>query len=125
MIRRLAHRVCALALVLAASTGSAQTGDYCNRPWPIVIPDGSSVSKEELLKIQRAVKKYMEGGDAYIACLKREEALVPADPYQPNAVAEAEAVRARKHNAMIDEMELVAARFNAAVEAHKAAHGGG
>ncbi len=114
-----------LALSIAGATSAqAQTGDYCNRPWPIVIPSGDAVGKDELLKIQRDVKKYMEGGDAYLACLKREEELVPEDPYNPNSAAEQEAIRARKHNAMIDEMELVAARFNAAVEAHKAANEG-
>lgn len=110
--------------IAGASSAYAQTGDYCNRPWPIVIPAGDAVSKEDLLKIQKDVKKYMEGGDAYLACLKREEELVAVDPYNPNAAAEQEAIRARKHNAMIDEMELVAARFNAAVEAHKAANEG-
>jgi len=98
------------------NVGFAQTGDYCNRPWPVVVPDGASATKEDLLKVQRDVKKYMEGGDAYLACLKREEAIVPDDPYAN--LEELEAVRARKHNAMIDEMELVAARFNQALAEH-------
>ncbi len=101
------------ALVGLPGVATAQTGDYCNRPWPIVVPNGATASKVELVQTQKDVKKYMEGGEAYLACLKREEDLVPEDPYAN--LDELKDIRARKHNAMIDEMELVAARFNQAL----------
>jgi len=107
----MAAAICVLLGV--PGVASAQTGDYCNRPWPIVVPNGTTATKAELVKTQKDVKKYMEGGDAYLACLKREEDLVPEDAYANTD--ELDDIRARKHNAMIDEMELVAARFNQAL----------
>lgn len=100
-------------LVGLSGVASAQTGDFCNRPWPVVVPNGLTATKAELVETQRGVKKYMEGGDAYLACLKREEDLVPEDPYANTE--ELADIRARKHNAMFDEMEVVAARFNQAL----------
>lgn len=95
----------------------------CERPWPVEVPDGATASKEEMLEAQKAVKDYLARADEYLLCLEEEEAAVKVDAEDPEAVqaaAEEKVVRARRHNAAVDEMEQVAEQFNQTVRAYKA-----
>ena len=86
------------------------------------IPDGKSASKEDMLEAQKAVKTYMADADAYLICLEEEAAAVQVDPEDKEAIQvamEEQAIRTRRHNAMVDEMHLLAERFNQTVRAYK------
>jgi hypothetical protein len=63
---------------------------------------------------QKAVKAYVAGAEAYLDCLvaQGEEAGGEADP-------DAELARTEKHNAAVDEMDAVAARFNEEIREYK------
>ncbi len=94
----------------------------CDRPWPVDVPDGKTADKEEMLQAQRAIKAYMAEADAYLMCLEEEEAAVQVDPNDEEALQEAmeaQAIRTRRHNAMVDEMHLIAERYNQTVRAYK------
>ncbi len=94
----------------------------CDRPWPVEVPDGKTATKEEMLEAQRAIKAYMADADAYLICLEDEQAAVKVDPEDKEALEQAmeeQAIRNRRHNAMVDEMHMLAERFNQTVRAYK------
>jgi hypothetical protein len=107
-----------LAVVLLAA-GAAHAACSYPRP-PDKLPDGSTASKEEMVAGQRAVKKYDTDINAYIACLKleHEQQLAQQDaPITEEQKKYMERLQVQKHNAAIDELEAVAARFNEQVRA--------
>jgi hypothetical protein len=66
--------------------------------------------------------------EVYLPCLAQEEtdaiaALDPADPEFAQKKAAAEAIHAKKHNAALDELEAVAARWSEEIKAFKAKDG--
>ena len=106
-------------LSLALSTPLALACDY---PQRVKVPNGATATKDEMITGQRAVKEYMASMDEYLACIDKEEKDTLAT--MPEISDEERMVRAealvKKHNAAVEEMELVAARFNEEVRAYKA-----
>jgi len=92
----------------------------CDYPARIDIPNGLTVTQEEMLIGQRAVKAYVANMEIYLECIVAEEKLAIAS--MDDIDAEDEQVRVemldKKYNAAIDEMEMIAAQFNAAVQAY-------
>ena len=112
-------RIAIVSSLLFAFSAQAE----CDRPWPVEVPDGKVASKEEVLEAQGKVKSYMADGNAYLTCLEEEGKAVEVDTSDPASVEAAQAaqdIRTRQHNAMIDEMEVVAERFNQTVRDFKA-----
>lgn len=109
----------ALITALVAMSPAALGCDY---PQRASIPNGATASKKDMLEGQRAVKAYMAAMDEYLACIDREEKETLAS--MSDLTEEERAVRSaalvKKHNAAIEEMELLAARFNEAVRDYKA-----
>lgn len=111
-----------LSLAILSLMFSTPLALACDYPQRIEIPNGATASKDEMIAGQRAVKDYMASMDAYLACIDKEEKDTLAS--MTDITEEEREVRAaaliKKHNAAVEEMETVAARFNEEVRAYKA-----
>lgn len=111
-----------ISLAVVSLVFSAPLALACDYPQRVKVPNGASASKDEMIAGQRAVKDYMAAMDEYLACIDKEEKDTLAS--MPDITDEEREVRAaaliKKHNAAVEEMELVAARFNEEVRAYKA-----
>lgn len=87
----------------------------CTPPAPPTIPDGAVAPGSELKTANGEVKTFVAAGGEYTTCLDdHEEALGDEiDDEQAAAVVGA-------HNAMVDQMNAIAADFNAAIKAYRA-----
>ena len=87
-----------------------------------MIPNGSTATKEEMIEGQKGVKKYVADMEAYLKCIVEEEkqARGAIENLQPEQEQEREDLLNKKYNAAVDEMERVAAQFNAEVQAYRA-----
>lgn len=106
-----------VSLLLAAHSALA-----CDYPDRVLVPNGNSATKEEMIEGQRGVKKYVSDMQAYLDCIVAEEkkAREAITDLQPEAEQEREDLLNKKYNAAVDEMERLAAQFNAEVQAYKA-----
>lgn len=113
----------ALATVSAlALAGAAHAACSYPRP-PAKLPDGNTATMEEMMEAQKAVKKYDADINAYVACLKLEhdkQLAEDGDALTDDQKKYMARLQVQKHNAAIDELESVAARFNEQVKAYKA-----
>ena len=94
----------------------------CDYPARAKIVSGATASKDEMIASQKSVKAYMAAMDVYLACLDEEEKAARAELAEPDAetLQERDEMLAKKHNAAVEEMEIVAAEFNEQVRAYKA-----
>lgn len=113
------HRIAAvLGLACLAVTAQAE----CVYPEKKVdMPDGATATKDQMIDTQKAVKAYIADMEAYLACLKEEHAAAMAEMGEEDkeAAAKREAMFTKRHDAAVDEMHLVGARFNEQVRAYK------
>lgn len=105
------------SLLLAASVSFA-----CDYPKRVLIPNGNTATKEEMIEGQRGVKQYVADMEVYLQCIMDEErqARDALPELTPETEQEREDLLNKKYNAAVDEMERVAAQFNAEVQAYKA-----
>lgn len=112
-ISALAATILLLVLVPAAHA--------CDYPARIDVPNGMTATKEQMMEGQRDVKSYVAAMETYLDCLLEEEKA--ARSQMDNLSAEDEQLREdllnKKYNAAVDEMETVAALFNAEVRAYR------
>ena len=108
----------ALSLALFVAAGSAAA--ECKYPAKIDVPNGAQATKDEMLDGQRDMKGYMERMNAYLDCIEAETKAAIKEGEAPEVTAERERLLSQKHNAAVDEMEKLAAEFNAQVRAYKA-----
>ncbi len=103
-------------LLLAAPLAFA-----CDYPQRANIANGTTATKEEMIASQKSVKEYMAAMDEYLACIEAEEigAAAKLENPEPTELQQREELLAKKHNAAVEEMEIVAARFNDQVRAYK------
>ena len=107
----------AVALLTAAPIAAA-----CDYPTRAEIPNGSTASKDEMIAGQRSVKEYMAAMDEYLTCIDKEEKdTVATMELTEEDKSAREVLFNKKYNAAVEDMELVAARFNEQVRAYKAA----
>ena len=101
---------------------SVQTALACDYPQRVLVPNGNTATKEDMLEGQRKVKQYVSDMDTYLECIEREEtqAREAIADLQPEDEQEREEVFNKKYNAAVDEMERLAAQFNAEVQAYRA-----
>lgn len=99
--------------LLATSTTLA-----CDYPAKIDLPDGNTATREEMLDGQRSVKQYVADMEAYLECIVNEEktARLEMENLDPEDEQQREDMLNKKYNAAVDEMEVVAANFNAEVQ---------
>ena len=112
MNKKFETAVGALFLV-AASAATA-----CDYPAKVELPDGNTATREEMLAGQRDVKQYVADMEAYLECIVNEEQVARADmvDLDPEDEQQREDMLNKKYNAAVDEMETVAANFNAEVQ---------
>lgn len=106
--------------VAGLSTLAIAAQAACEYPASIRIPDGSTATKDEMIDGQKAVKQYMADMDAYLACLEKENAAAAVEAEDAEIAAQREALHVKRHNAAVEAMEGLAARFNEQVRAYKA-----
>jgi hypothetical protein len=97
---------------------AVQAGFACDYPSKrVVIPNGSTVEKEDLLAAQRGVKAYLTELLAYRECIVDEEKLarLGMEDLTPEAEQQREEVLNKKYNASVEDEERLAAEFNSAV----------
>ena len=106
-----------IPLFLAAGTALA-----CDYPARILIPNGNTATKEDMIEGQRGVKQYVSEMEIYLQCIVEEEkqAREAMPDLQPEDEQDREDALNKKYNAAVDEMERVAAMFNAEVQAYRA-----
>ena len=100
----------------------AQSALACDYPSRVLIPNGSTATKDDMLNGQRNVKSYVSEMEVYLECIVEEEkvAVAAMDDLEPEAEQQREDMINKKYNAAVDEMERLAAQFNAEVQAYKA-----
>jgi hypothetical protein len=115
------------ALISIAVLGLAAAGSAygaCSYPQPPTkMPDGNTATMEDMQAAAKAVRQYDADINAYVACLKLEhDQSVAKDgaSLSDDRRKEMERMQVQKHNAAIDELESVAARFNEQVKVFKA-----
>ncbi|MFI2810520.1 MULTISPECIES: hypothetical protein [Microbulbifer] len=118
--------IAATALFIAGSAFAD-----CDKPQLPEIPDGSTASQESMLQGQKAVKQYLQEGDAYLKCLEQENKAALATAKESGVEPDSEAARqlqaesearVQEHNATVDAMHNVGNQFNQAVKSFKAAN---
>lgn len=120
-MKKLIKIVCAVSLLFAAQTGLA-----CDYPNRVVIPNGGTATKDDMLQGQRDVKTYVTAMETYLECIVEEEKATRAsmEDLQPEDEQQREDAMNKKYNAAVDEMERLAAQFNAEVQAYRARDNG-
>lgn len=111
-------------LLLGATVASAD----CVYPQaPQSLPNGSKATKDEMIAAQAQVKEYSAAvQETYLPCLEKEKveylgALDNMDPDYTKKKSAIDQVHAKKHNAALDELQAVAARWADELKAFKAA----
>ena len=109
--------ICAAAVLFAAQSSIA-----CDYPNRVMIPNGGTATKDEMLEGQRGVKDYVAAMEVYLECIIEEEksARAAIEDLQPEQEQQREEALNKKYNAAVDEMERIAAQFNAEVQAFRA-----
>ena len=94
----------------------------CDYPQRTDVPDGQTATKDEMIAGQQSVKAYMAAMEEYLACIAADEkaALGQLDDPSEEVLRQREQMLGKRHNAAVEEMEIVAAEFNNAVRAYKA-----
>lgn len=113
--------VCTFSIFFAAQSGFA-----CDYPERVSIPNGGTASKDDMLEGQKGVKDYVASMEVYLECLVDEEkaAIASMEGITPEEEQQRTDAMNKKYNAAVDEMERVAAQFNAEVQAYKAKDSG-
>jgi len=93
----------------------------CDYPSKISLVNGTTASKEEMIEAQKGVKSFVSDMEAYLACILEEEkqARDALEELSPEDEQQREGMLNKKYNAAVEEMEKVAAQFNAEVQAYK------
>ena len=94
----------------------------CDYPKRADVPNGTTATKEEMLAGQNSVKEYMSVMETYLACIEKEEqdTVATMTDITEEQLASRNAALTKKYNAAVQEMELVAAKFNEEVRAYRA-----
>lgn len=103
-------------LLFAACLAARPALAACEKPTLPDVPDGETATEQELLAVQARVEAYVAGMDLYIAC---ENEAMTAEAGQ--TTAEFLILMSDRIASARDEVDVVATRFNAQVEAFRAA----
>lgn len=112
----------ALAAIAALAAGAA----HADCPYPAApdkLPDGATATLQDMLAGQKAVGEYNKAITDYTSCIDKEvdDAIAKGgDKLKPEQKADMQRIATQKHNAAIDQLQSVAARFNEQVKVFKA-----
>jgi len=116
----------AAAVPFLLALGSAAHAACVYPTAPDKLPNGNNATKDEMVAANGAMKEYSKAvQEVYLPCLQQEEtdsvaAMDPSDPEFAQKKAAAAAIHAKKHNAALDELQALAARWNEEIKAFKA-----
>jgi hypothetical protein len=98
----------------------------CDYPDRVLVPNGNTATKADMVAGQRGVKTYVAAMEVYLDCIIEEEksARETMGDLEADVEQEREDMLNKKYNAAVDEMERLAAQFNAEVQAYKAKEDG-
>ncbi|MEM7283247.1 MAG: hypothetical protein AAF438_16650 [Pseudomonadota bacterium] len=89
------------------------------------MPNGKKATREQILETKKKVDTYISDAQAYLECIQKREdemqaksELAPDDPIN----MERKALWSKRHNAMVEEMESTADRFNVELREFKKAN---
>ncbi len=108
---------CIIVIVMFAPAALA-----CDYPERVEIPNGSSATKDEMVAGQKGIKIFMAEMEEYIECIEDQDKQNRAGIEEPDPIVEAQRdeMLVKKHNAAVEDMEIVAAQFNEQVRTYKA-----
>ncbi len=89
------------------------------------MPNGKRATREEILDAKKKVDTYINDAHAYLDCIEKREAQMQASselPADDPINMERKALWSKRHNAMVEEMEMVADRFNVELREFKKAN---
>ena len=100
----------------------AQSVFACDYPTRVMVPNGNTATKEDMLTGQKGVKTYVAEMEVYLECIIAEEktARDTLGALEPEQEQEREDMVNKKYNAAVDDMERLAAQFNSEVQAYNA-----
>jgi hypothetical protein len=103
--------------ILFLASSLALACDYPQRPH---IPDGSTASKDELLKGKSEVQGFVAAVDEYLNCIEAEEkaAVLEMDDPAPEVLQRRDDLLNKKFDAANDEKALVGEQFNQQIRAY-------
>lgn len=104
------------AIAFAAALLAPLAQAACTYPPEVTIPDGKTATKADMQAANGAVKEYMAKVEDYLACLDKEEA-----DLGEAVTDEQKQLHTSRHNAAVDALNAVAARYNEQVQAFKKA----
>lgn len=109
-----------IALLALLTVGTAQAACIYPRA-PERVPDGKTATYDEMVAAQKAVQQFNEDINSYNACLDMEmSAYEQSGQYDENRLTELRAMQAKKNNAAVDEVQVIADRFNEQLRIFKA-----
>lgn len=114
-MRRISHSALLAALLAVSAPATAA----CVYPEPAPIPDGSTATEQQMIAAQQAVKSYVAAMEDYLACIAAEHREATVEGEDEEVTAQRQKILTERHNAAVEEMETVAARFNEQVRAFK------
>ena len=113
--------ITSLLLVLAST--SVHSALACDVPVAPPTPDGSNATLEEMIAAQGEVKAFQAANAEYLECVDDQMASEKAAIDEGDDSAEERyALAAADYNAAVSREEQVAADFNTAIRAYKAAN---
>ena len=111
-----------MSAIAAAILFASPLAFACDYPPRADLPDGISASTDDMLAGQKSVKAFMASMEEYLVCIEKEEKEAVAALIEPGdeELASRKSAVDKKYNAAVEDMELIAARFNEQVRAYKA-----
>lgn len=122
---KLSTRLALLPTLLVLGSAAHAACVYPQAPQDL--PNGASATKEQMLAAQASVKEYSKSvQEVYLPCLEQEKtaavaSLDPNDADFAKKKTSLDEVQAKKHNAALDELTAVAARWSEEIKAYNAA----
>ena len=101
----------------------AQSALACDYPERVDnLPDGNSATRDEMVAGKKAVQSYLAEMEEYLSCIEAEEAkaLVTMGEVDDETKRQRKLTFDKKHNAAVEEMNLVAEQFNIQLRAYNA-----
>ena len=111
-----------MSAIAAAILFASPLAFACDYPSRADMPDGTSASTEDMMAGQKSVKAFMASMEEYLVCIEKEEEEAVAALVEPSddELASRKAATNKKYNAAVEDMELIAAKYNEQVRAYKA-----
>jgi hypothetical protein len=100
---------------------AAQGALACDYPQRVEVPNGTTATKDDMIAGQKGVKTYIASMEEYLSCIEADEAqaVLGLGDVDEDTKRQREEMFNKKHNAAVEEMNLVAEEFNMQVRAYK------